>query len=184
MCCRRGHRRAPVVVVLGKLAYDKYQERKARNLPANRERSPSPEILETQANGEILEKAGLSPPSYNDLVGNHAIVPEPVVNVNEKAIASTKEADGREDDRDDLSDAESFYDVADGMRTPSADFTAAQSAFVKNWKAREDPRVQAASQGGQSTCQDKCRQKKAEKAVRKAEKAARKAEKAMSELRV
>lgn len=67
MCCsnRRRQQRAPVLVTLGKLAYDKYQERQAVKALENPSfqtsitRSPSPEVIEQNANAEILEKAGI-----------------------------------------------------------------------------------------------------------------------------
>ena len=68
MCCRRnrGVRRAPLVVVLGKMAYDKYQERKAYKAAIARGSSPDPNFRRTdmkelsfQADHEIMEKAGI-----------------------------------------------------------------------------------------------------------------------------
>ena len=120
------------------MAYDKYQDRKARNLPANRERSPSAEILQYEANNEILEKVGISPPSYNDVVVNRTMVPEPYFDIAEKDV-KREHQEGEED----LSDAESFYDVVDGMRYPNAEPAAAQASFVEKWKGRQGARRQA-----------------------------------------
>ena len=85
MCCRR-RRNAPngvryypaqLVVVLGKLAYDNYQERKARKVAAGAQslELPGEELGSSPANGVMSEKADINPPTYNELVVNRAIVP-------------------------------------------------------------------------------------------------------------
>ncbi|KAK5121736.1 hypothetical protein LTR85_004611 [Meristemomyces frigidus] len=179
MCCRRRGNRSPVVVTLGRLAYDKYQEHQAEKSAIARSAPPDPnhsrvsqESLPDQANNEILEKAGVSPPTYHDLIVSRAIVPPEL-----SAIPGTKQervavAGGSVRRHEELSDDESFYDVSDGVRVPSAQIEAGVSSFVEKWKARKAER-QMRWEERKTDCQSKCEGKKAERAARRAEKKAR-----------
>lgn len=91
MCCRRRQRRAPLVVTLGKMAINKYEETQARKhaianasaggSSSNQRSMPS----ESPISDSFLEKAGTQPPSYNDLVVGRAIVsPKPNTHVDSK----------------------------------------------------------------------------------------------------
>lgn len=145
MCCRRrnnNRRRVPLIIFLGKLAYDKYQSRQAnrRALTANdalgRSLSPTDEKLSLGANAEVLQNAGINPPSYDDVV------------VVQGRSRDVKRSDDKWDDlkaseleanewREDLSDDEEFFDVvADGRRVPSRELQSAQESFVGKWKGR------------------------------------------------
>lgn len=145
------------------MAYDKYQERKARKVTASGQplKLPEPEVRSSLAHGEILEKAPIDPPSYNELIVNRAIVPEPKVNVDEKAFDWTTAKDVTDDIAKSF-DEERMYGVANGMNHSNVPMNA-----------------QPSRKGG---CHSKCQQKKAEKAARKAEKWAAKA--AARELRM
>lgn len=179
MCCSsyRGRRREPAVVALGKMAYDKYQSHKAEkraiargNSPDSNYRHISHETLPEAANGEIMEKTGLAPPSYNELVAQRAIVPptEPFVYVDSKKVNVANP----DDERDGLSDAESFYEVFDGMREPNHDMAAAQADFVQKWKARREVK-RAEYETEPPTYESKWERKKAARAARRAERDAR-----------
>ncbi len=184
MCCRRRNgyayrRRAPLVVVLGKLAYDKYQERNANkalapplanNQAIGRSSSPPPEFLENNANAEIMFKAGIQPPSY-DVVVNRAEVPETFLQdfkglrVVEAGTASESES---EDER--VADGR-FRDASQQER---ALVPAGAGLFVKQRRGccgRRD--------GEPSRCQVW----KAERAQKKAQKAMAKAERLSGQLR-
>ncbi|EMC91519.1 hypothetical protein BAUCODRAFT_38628 [Baudoinia panamericana UAMH 10762] len=86
MCCsrRKGGQSTSALAVLGKKAYEKYREHKAAKQALAIARGESPdsdyarnvsvEALPDRANGEALEKAGIAPPSYHDVVANRAVV--------------------------------------------------------------------------------------------------------------
>lgn len=180
MCCRNGPRRQPLAVTLGQYAYGKYQERKQQRALASsvpetathklpRRSSPAPDVRERQANSEILEKAGIAPPSYED-----AVNPTDDLSPRRKDSGSSSRA-GSLDDRDDLSDADSFFE-ADGKE--SVVVGEAQADFVRAWKARRGERVGE----GEKVVLTKWRQRRAERAMAKAEKAARRAERAAAGL--
>ncbi|TKA65617.1 hypothetical protein B0A55_07288 [Friedmanniomyces simplex] len=84
MCCRRRGNRSPVIVTLSKMAIDKYQDHKAEKRAIARGSSPDPNFsridtgsLPDVANNEILEKAGIAPPSYDEvMVSQPAVTPE------------------------------------------------------------------------------------------------------------
>jgi hypothetical protein len=147
-------------------AYDKYQERKAKKqiqqVGFETEPSSNPELLEQKANSEILEKAGISPPSYRDVVVNRADLPA-YVDVSEKEI--------KQDLIEDLTYTESIHDVPDGLRGPNAHRGHAQPAYV------EAP-ARSGCCGTQSFgFSSRGEQKRAEKLARKAEKQAAKSAK-------
>lgn len=144
MCCRRRNphtrRRLPLLILLGKLLYDKYHARQTQRketLALDRTRSPSAEKLSLGANAEVLEKAGLAPPSppaYEDVV-----VRAP--NGNARGRKSGEEEWVGElqanEDREDLSDDEEIFDVGvDGRRVPSRELQGAQERFIGKWKRR------------------------------------------------
>ena len=163
MCCGRRHRRTPIVVVLGKMAYDKYQDRKARKLSEtesvsdSRERFASPERLQLEANNEILEKAGISPPSYNEVVVNRAEVPSNYIEGVVKDVKSDL-AVSRED--------RIFQHVANGMSFSEAGLAEAHGPLCSNCSGSVMvPPVQP-------VYRSKCEQKKAERAARKAQRKA------------
>lgn len=175
MCCRNGPRRQPLAITLGQFACRKYQERKQQQKQieatgaANRlERraSPPPHVLEREANGEILEKAGMAPPpSYNDAVDSPS---SPKVSL--KRVSS-------DEDEDDLSDAESFFEFdAEGKRQGSSEIAAAQAGFVSRWRANRGGVEMG--EGGEKPVLSKWQQTRAEWAIRKAERAARRADRA------
>lgn len=65
MCCRRRHaRRTPVVVVLGRMAYDKYKEHKAAKAGLSPAAQPMQEVQFCDAPGTAIE-----PPTYRETVG-------------------------------------------------------------------------------------------------------------------
>jgi hypothetical protein len=144
-------------------AYDKYQERKAKKQiqRVGFETGPSskPELLEQKANSEILEKAGISPPSYHDVVVNRVDIPA-YVDVSEKEI--------KNDLIEDLTYSESIHDVPDGLRAPNADRGHAQPAYV------EAPTRSGCCGTHSFGYSSRCEQKRAEKMARKAEKQAAK----------
>ncbi|KAK3678087.1 hypothetical protein LTR78_002182 [Recurvomyces mirabilis] len=158
MCCRRRHNRAPLLVVLGKKVYEKYQERQAVKQIERRHICHGPFTIEQDslsfvANREILEKAGINPPSYNEVVINHrAIISDeqrPPLNVKVGWVT----VDG-EKDVDELAAPEDvFYDVSNGMRQLDLGSTASQAApmLVKE------------------VYRSKCEQRRAERNARRAE---------------
>ena len=162
MCCRRRGNRAPILVVLGKKAYDKYQEHKAERQAEVRQLSNDQRTIEYgalsyAANGEILEKTGINPPSYNEVViSNRAIMPdEQKPLVNEKAgwvkVDGEMERDGRFAADEDL-----FYEVSNGMGRLDIGSAAAQASAVPAPVYRS-----------------KCEQRRAERNARRAERRAR-----------
>lgn len=166
MCCRRGPRRQPLVVTFGQYAYNRYQENKqARALnnssPSNEKQSPAtsqlerrssppPEVLEHEANSEILEKAGIKPPSYDDAVQQRSA---PAFS-DEKEVGRVRSQSASSTD---LSDAESEGD--------------AQGEFVGSRRLNGDESV-----SGEKPVMTHRQRRRAEKAARKAEKAVRRAE--------
>lgn len=170
MCCRRGPRRQSTVVALGQFAYKKYQERQHQHAvtagPSTalaRRSSPPPHVLEHNANSEILEKAGIAPPSYDDVV------------IHSPKNRSKPKDEKDSDDSDGLSDAESFFEVnAHGERQSSAEMEAAQADFIREWKLHRGGAVA----GEEAPVLTKWQQKRAEWAIRKAERAAKRADRA------
>jgi len=166
MCCRRnGPRPQPPAVTLGKFLYQKYQERKQQQQmlgagPAyndQRRSSPPPEVLEREANGEILEK--IQPPSYDFAVNG----------TDRSSAAKLKRS--ASNSSGDLSDDDSFFELdSDGERQLNSEMSAAQADFVAKWRARR-------GSGGEAAPQlTRMQQRRAEKAIQRAEKAARKAD--------
>ena len=164
------------MITLSKAACKKYQDRKAQNMIAYEGQSPNPEVLETKANMEILDKAGTSPPSYQDVVANYATVPEP------RVVEKKFDSDHDDGDESDI-DEEGFDQLIAHVR-------------ARHSSARADPAVvvqQSESHGCRGRCerggcgtkrrlarQSRCQQKKAARAARRAEKwAARAAESRM-----
>ncbi|KAK0274442.1 hypothetical protein LTR35_011596 [Friedmanniomyces endolithicus] len=75
MCCRRRANRQSAIFTLSQMAINKYQEHKAVKLAIARGSSPDPNFsridfgsLPEHANDEIVEKVGMSPPSYEEVV--------------------------------------------------------------------------------------------------------------------
>lgn len=114
-------------------------------------------MLADQANGEILEQAGISPPSY-DVVVNQARIPDYHVNVSEKPFWDEKNTD--------LPDTQSLHHVANGFQTSNADRSTVPAYAVQN--------ESRCGRGQKSSCQSRCEQKRAEKLARKAQKQAEK----------
>lgn len=178
MCCRNGARRngcgsgarreAPAVT-LGKALYQRYQEHKQQqqqlaaagpsSYTTQRRSSPPPEVLEKQANAEILEKTQ-QPPSY-----------EAATNGSEtsrsRKSSSDRSFEGLEDES---SDDDSLFEMnGEGSRKPSDDVSAAQTQFIRKWRANrgssdEEPQLTRGQQW------------RAERAIQRAERAARKAD--------
>ena len=155
-------------------AYDKYQERKAskqiQQVGFEQERSPSPELLEYQANNEILEKAGISPPSYNDVVVHRVEIP------NSSEGLPKYGATGEKGLIEDLTYSESIDDVPNGLQAPNGYRGPAQSAYV------EAPARRGCSARQNYEYSSRCEQKRAEKMARKAEKQAAKLVKAQAHM--
>ncbi|KAK4574728.1 hypothetical protein LTR86_001569 [Recurvomyces mirabilis] len=158
MCCRRRRNRVPLLVVLGKKVYDKYQERQAVKQIEGRQLGYGPSTIEQDtlsfaANGEILEKAGINPPSYNTVViNNRAIISdEQRPPLNEKVGWVT--VDGERDVDGPAAPEDVFYDVSNGMRRLDLGSTASQAApmLVKE------------------VYRSKCQQRRAERNARRAE---------------
>ena len=111
-------------------------------------------MLEQQANGEILEKAGIPPPSYKDVVVNQAMEPEPHIGYSKKPVVDEKHINT------DLLHTESFHEVADGMQ------------FQDSLRSAQRSHVGAPGQyfaGPNVVYRSKCERKRAEKLARKAE---------------
>ena len=144
-------------------AYDKYQERKTNKIQAaGFNRSPSPELLEYQANSEILEKAGISPPSCDDVVVNRAEISGRQIGVSEKEVKGEKGL------IEDFTDFEAVREVPNGLRAPNVYRGPVQVAYGG-----------PENHGGHNVVYARrCEQKRAEKMVRKAEKQAAKLTKA------
>ncbi|TKA32196.1 hypothetical protein B0A54_14960 [Friedmanniomyces endolithicus] len=75
MCCRRREDRRSAIVALSQMAINKYQAHKAVKLAIARGSSPDPNFsridsgsLPDNANDEIVERAGIAPPSYEEVV--------------------------------------------------------------------------------------------------------------------
>ncbi len=75
MCCRRRGNRQSAFVTLSQMAISKYQAHKAMKIAIARGSSPDPNFsridfgsLPDHANDEIVEKVGISPPSYEEVV--------------------------------------------------------------------------------------------------------------------
>lgn len=102
--------------------------------------------MESQANAEILEKAGIAPPSYNDVIVNRLEIPEHAINAG--------------DEKGYLFDDERVHDVADGIYTPTA---ARAGASIEAFD-----RYQAAGPQG-SSYRNKCQQKKSDRMAKKQE---------------
>lgn len=164
------------MVTLGKTTIDKYQERQAekralaRGAPSDPSHSRiSQESLPNQAHKEVSEKTDTSPPSYHELVVSHAILPPGLDSVREsKQSWAVVNGEGKFQ-REELSDAESFFDVSDGARVPDARMEAGMSSFVEKWKARRAERKarwEEVSMEGQTRCE----QREVDRVARRAEK--------------
>lgn len=181
-----------LLFMLGRMAYDNYQKRKARdNMLAYHEqsRSPSAETIEMNANNEILEKTGLvPPPSYNAVMANDT----------GKKLDLEAQYDGYDSETDD----EGFDEIVDGIRSRNLRPQQRHADAVQQYdriRYEIPPVAEYRSQrrggccGGrrqgcytapkqtyladQNRCQSRCQQKRAAKAARKAERwAARAAE--------
>lgn len=172
MCCRNGprryQRRQPLVVALGALAYKKYQDNKAaRAIPEQadqpqlqRRSSPPPHVLEREANNEIMEKAGIAPPSYDYAVRNSPSSPFSL-NKDGYEVKRTR-SHSSSSGSDDLSDAESLAEL-DAAPTDFVSRSRADRADAEELEFQEEPTL------------TKWQQKRADRMARKAEKAARKA---------
>ena len=145
-----------LLIDLNLQAYDKYQERKANSIE-----SPSPELLEYQANNEIVEKAGLLPPSYDEVVANRAEIPE------SKGV-SEKEIKGEKNLIEDLTESESIREVPNGLRAPYGYDVPVQAHYDGS------PASRGCCGRQNDAYASRCEQKRAEKMARKAEKQAAK----------
>lgn len=106
--------------------------------------------MEDQANAEILEKAGISPPSYHYAV-NRAEIPQPRVSV------SYNEIKGEKGVFEDPVDLEDNLETANGLNVSNVDRASGPVVYVS-----------------------RCERKRAEKMARKAEKYAAKLAKAQA----
>jgi len=158
------------------MVYDRYQKHKAEQRTIASGSSPDPnynrlsqDALPEHANGEVLEKLGIEPPSYDDVVVNRAIMPpEPhTMHVNEKHQEGLKVIDAS--DSDDSSDTSSVLSVS------KAQEQTVQFPFADKWettKARREARHERKMAKCQAKYERKCA-KKAEKAAWRAERKAR-----------
>ena len=120
MCCNSGPRRTPLTVVLATAAYKAYKDHKEKRRltteqgilatqdgAASYANSRIPEQSLTDAmRGLKLEQSGIAPPHYDDVIQVHrnALPEEP----SWKVRARQAPAYEKEEDRDDLSDADSL----------------------------------------------------------------------------
>ncbi len=169
MCCNRNRTtRAPLLITLSKSAYSKYQqkqesERASQSLgkPTFRtsiNRSPSPSLIEQNANAEILEKSGIPPPSYDDVVPPHRYQYSGCEN--RASFEGGEEKEVEENSQDDLSDTERFLEGVNGWRYERGEA-----------RARGDLGVWAPPQ--MSRHESRSEEKRAVKERRRAEKAGR-----------
>ena len=179
MCCRRTRRHQPVVVTLGKYAYQKYQEKQAQKQALSvktASQTPagvhlSPQTFEDAMRGLTLEKQGIDPPSYNEVMVHRAAVPAlPQVYLSDEKVADGLKYNDHDDDN--LSDAESFYSTHDGERVLKPEMDIQASTFAEKWRARREAKRLQCQQENEA-CRTRCQEKKAARAARRAERRAR-----------
>jgi hypothetical protein len=127
-------------------------------------------LLEHQANSEILEKTGIAPPSYDEVVVNRAEIPNSHADVSEKEVKGEKEL------IDELTYSESVHDVPDGLQVPNVYRGPAQAAYV------EAPARRGCCGRQNYGYTSRCEQRRAEKMGRKAGKHAAKLSKAQAQM--
>ncbi|KAK5165290.1 uncharacterized protein LTR77_009388 [Saxophila tyrrhenica] len=142
------------------MAYDKYQQKQAARAPEASHSSNNTTALFTEknANAEVLSKAGIPPPSYDDVVVNRAELPEYSHNY---AVGDEKKGALELEDSSDEEVVDGRQRYVDQPRSSSSSSNAAP---------------------GMSKCQTRCAEKRAARMQRKAEKAAEKAEQARARL--
>lgn len=123
--------------------------------------------MEDQANSEILEKAGISPPSYHDIV-NRAEIPEPRVSVSYNEIKNEKGV------FEDLVDSTNNLEVGNRLNVSNVDRASVPVVHAQHPEKRG---CCGERNGGYAS---RCERKRAEKMARKAEKYAAKLAKAQA----
>ncbi|KAK3716209.1 hypothetical protein LTR37_006654 [Vermiconidia calcicola] len=160
MCCRRRGQRAPLAVTLGKLVYDKYQERqdrKAHRIMAMDERFASTEHTNDFTDSKMLQEVDARPPSYDGVVANRSMFLQQDAEVPEKVIADMR--------KDSLHDDGTLVNGDRG-------FAAHRAAILPSATSKHEEAARNTSYANPNSCRSRCEQKRAEKAARKAEKQA------------